>query len=236
MADSSSLKPIKVYGHTGPNPPKVIMVLAELGIPYDLDNIQISQAKSPEFVKNVNPNGRLPAIQDPNTDLTLWESGAILEYLTEKYDKELKLSFTPGTNDFYLARQWLYFQTTGQGPYYGQVAWFKRYHPEPVPSAVERYVKELNRVSSVMEDHLQTQKEKYGTEEPWFVGNKFSYVDIAFAPWQHIVGVMLTKEEYDEDKYPLIHAWLERLRARKPIKEALDNMIPAGGPPPKQNE
>ncbi|KAJ4361371.1 glutathione S- transferase, nitrogen catabolite repression regulator [Neurospora sp. IMI 360204] len=222
MADSSNLKPIKLYGHTGPNPPKVYMLLTALGLPFALDMIQISEAKNPDFVKNINPNGRLPAIHDPNTDLTLWESGAILEYLTETYDKEHKLSFAPGTNDFYLARQWLYFQTTGQGPYYGQIAWFKRYHPEPVPSAVERYVKELHRVTAVMEGHLQTQKDKYGTEEPWFVGNKFSYVDIAFVPWQYTMRLMLSKDEFDEEKYPLVHGWMERLMAGELVKKALE--------------
>lgn len=237
MADTSSLKPIKLYGHTGPNPPKVYMLLTELGLPFDLDMIQVMEAKRPDFVQNVNPNGRLPAIQDPNTGLTLWESGAILEYLTETYDKEHKLSFPAGSADFYHARQWLYFQTTGQGPYFGQAIWFKKYHPEPVPSAVERYVKEVNRVTSVMEGHLKTQKEKYGTEEPWFVGNKFSYVDIAFAPWQQGMFLMLDKEkEYDEEKYPLVHGWMERLRARPLVKEALDVMFTGRSQQNKEEE
>ena len=225
MTDTSSLKPIKLYGHTGPNPPKVRMLLTELGLPFDLDPIQVTEAKRPDFVANINPNGRLPAIQDPNTGLTLWESGAILEYLTEKYDKTHKFSFEAGTNDFYLARQWLYFQTTGQGPYYGQYAWFTNLHSEPVPSAVERYVKEINRVTSVMEGHLKTQKEKYGTEEPWFVGNKYSYVDLAFAPWQQCAFILMSKEEYEEEKYPLVHAWMDRLRARPAIKNAMDGML-----------
>lgn len=226
MADTkSSLKPIKLYGHTGPNPPKVCMLLTELGLPFDLDMIQVQEAKRPDFVANINPNGRLPAIVDPNTGLTLWESGAILEYLTETYDKSHKLSFPAGSTDFYHARQWLYFQTTGQGPYFGQAVWFKKYHSEPLPSAVERYVKEVNRVTSVIEGHLQRQKEKYGTEEPWFVGNKYSYVDIAFVPWQHGMHLILSREEYDETKYPLVHGWLERLRAKENIKEALDVMF-----------
>ncbi|KAK1774667.1 glutathione S-transferase [Copromyces sp. CBS 386.78] len=222
---ASPLKPIKLYGHTGPNPPKVYMLLTELGLPFDLDMIQVSEAKRPDFVANVNPNGRLPAIQDPNTGLTLWESGAILEYLTETYDKSHTLSFPAGTNDFYLARQWLYFQTTGQGPYFGQSVWFKKYHAEPVPSAVERYVKEVNRVTGVIEKHLQSQKEKYGTEEPWFVGNKFSYVDIAFVPWQQCMHLLLDKEEYDEEKYPLVRGWMERMRGRETVKDALDVMF-----------
>lgn len=116
---SSTLKPITVWGQGGPNPPKVAFILEELEIPYTIIPIPFSDIKKPEYLA-VNPNGRLPAIQDPNTGITLWESGAILEYLVDKYDHAQKLSFSPGSDEFYHARQWLFFQTTGQGPYYGQ--------------------------------------------------------------------------------------------------------------------
>ena len=105
----SSLKPITIYGKGGPNPPKVRMLAEELGLAYDLKDIEFSALKQPEFLA-INPNGRMPAIHDPNTDLTLWESGAIIEYLVEKYDTERKISFEPGSKDAYLAKQWLFFQ------------------------------------------------------------------------------------------------------------------------------
>lgn len=106
---SSSIKPIKVYGKRGPNPPKVAMVCEELGLPYEVEDLAFDVLKKPDFIA-VNPNGRMPAIHDPNTDLTIWESGAIIEYLVEKYDKDQKISFAPGSNNAYLAKQWLYFQ------------------------------------------------------------------------------------------------------------------------------
>lgn len=102
------------------DPPKVPIVLEELGIPYETVPVEISKTKEPEFLK-VNPNGRIPAIYDPNTDLTLWESGAIILYLIERYDKKQALSFPAGSNDAALALQYLFFQVSGQGPYYGQV-------------------------------------------------------------------------------------------------------------------
>jgi glutathione S-transferase len=109
---SSSIKPITIHGKHGPNPPKVRMVCEELGLPYELNDVQFADIKKPEFLK-INPNGRMPAIYDPNTDLTLWESGAIIEYLVEKYDTENKLSFAQGSTDAYLAKQWLFFQVSG---------------------------------------------------------------------------------------------------------------------------
>jgi glutathione S-transferase len=105
----SDIKPIVIYGKHGPNPPKVRIVAEELGLPYDLKDVAFSEVKEAEFLA-VNPNGRMPAIYDPNTDLTLWESGAIIEYLIEKYDTEHKISFAPGSKEAYLAKQWLFFQ------------------------------------------------------------------------------------------------------------------------------
>lgn len=226
MASQNNLKPIKVYGKGGPNPPKVAMILDELNIPKDVEAIPFSDVKKPEYLA-INPNGRIPAIHDPNTDLTLWESGAILEYLIEKYDKDQKLSFAPGSKEAYLAKQWLFFQTTGQGPYYGQAVWFTKYHPEKVQSAVDRYINEIKRVTGVLEGHLARQKVEFGSKDgfdgPWLVGNKLSYVDFAFVPWQ--VGAMRVFGEsgqYSDVEFPLVKEWLAKLSARESVKKAMD--------------
>jgi len=58
---------------------------------------------------SINPNDRVPAIEDPNTGITLWESGAIIEYLVETYDKQHNISFAPGSKEYYEAKQWLYY-------------------------------------------------------------------------------------------------------------------------------
>ncbi|KAK3310479.1 glutathione S-transferase [Chaetomium strumarium] len=229
MSAQSNLKPIKVYGKGGPNPPKVAMILQELDLPHEIIDIQFSELKKPDYLA-VNPNGRIPAIYDPNTDLTLWESGAILEYLIEKYDKAQKLSFPPGSKEAYHAKQWLFFQTTGQGPYYGQGVWFNKYHPEKVQSAIERYLNEVKRVTGVIEGHLAKQKKQYGAQEgfdgPWFVGNKLSYVDFAFVPWQTVAAGYFAEAlpdglKFNPDDYPLVKEWLAKLRARKSVSSSL---------------
>ena len=71
----------------------------------------------------LTPFNRVPAIEDPNTGIKLWESGAIIEYLIETYDKENKLSFKTAPEKFF-TKQFLFFQVSGQGPYFGQLAWF----------------------------------------------------------------------------------------------------------------
>ena len=223
---SSQIKPIKVWGQVGPNPPKVAIILKELGLPHEIVDTPFSDVKKPEYLA-VNPNGRIPAIHDPNTDITLWESGAIIEYLTEKYDAKHQISFASGTPESYQARQWLYFQVSGQGPYYGQAGWFKIYHSEQVPSAIERYIKEINRVTGVLEGVLVQQKEKYGdgsagSDGPWLVGNKLSYADMAFIPWQVIVGRFYKKDEFNQDDFPLVKEWLGKMTSRAAVKNVLD--------------
>lgn len=224
MADQ--LKPIKVWGAGGPNVPKIHIFLEELGLPYEIIPTALSEVKNPEYVA-INPNGRIPAILDPNTGITVWESGAIVEYLIELYDKERRLSFAPGTAEYFHTKQWLFFQTTGQAPYYGQLTWFKVYHAERLPSAVERYVKELNRVTGVLDTYLAQQEEKLGAASisssngPWLVGNKVSYADLAWVSWQTIIARVASKEQYDVDNFPHVKAWLDKLLEREPVKAAL---------------
>lgn len=219
----ANLKPIKVYGKGGPNPPKVAILLEELGVPYETTAIALSDVKKPEYTA-INPNGRVPSIYDPNTDLTLWESGAIFEYLIEKYDPEHKFSFAPGSPESYHAKQYLFFQVSGQGPYYGQAAWFKIYHSEKVPSAVARYTGEINRVTGVL-DKVLSENAKAGGDGPWLVGGKYSYADIAFVPWQSLVTKLVSTEEYNPDDYPTVKAWLNKILERPAVQAGLGEAV-----------
>lgn len=219
---SSELKPIKVWGSGSTNPPKVAMILEELSLPYEVIPVPYSDVKEPEYTA-INPNGRLPAIHDPNTNIPLWESGAIIEYLIEKYDTKHLISFTPGTADYFHAKQWLFFQTTGQAPYYGQAAWFLKFHHERLPSALDRYVKEVNRVSGVLDSWLAKQMEENpSTDGPWLVGNKISYADISFIQWQRVIGMFLSADQYNIKAYPLLEEWMGKILARDAVKRALE--------------
>jgi glutathione S-transferase len=217
---ASQLKPITLWGQEGPNPSKVRIILEELGLPYRLVPIPFSDVKKPEYVA-INPNGRIPSVQDPNTGITLWESGAIIEYLVERYDTNHRLSFALGTAESYHAKQWLFFQSSGQGPYFGQFTWFSRRHPENIPSAIERYGKEINRVSGVLDSHLAQQEKKHnGSEEydgPWLVGNKLSYVDLAFVSWQRVL-LVVAKDDYDEVNFPFLKKWIDNMASRESVK------------------
>ncbi|KAL5356762.1 glutathione S-transferase [Aspergillus floccosus] len=214
-----SLKPITLYSHaSGPNPWKVVAVLEDLNIPYETKFVPFSEVKKEPFI-SINPNGRLPAIHDPNTGITLWESGAIVEYLVETYDKDNKISFQIGSPEYYQAKQWLHFQMSGQGPYFGQFVWFTVYHSEPVQSAKDRYLNEIRRVSGVLDGVL--------AKSEYLVGGRYSYVDAAFVPWYQIVP-RVTGDAIDLAKdFPNLNAWLQRVQARPAVAKTLKDRAEA---------
>ncbi|KAL6703582.1 Transcriptional regulator ure2 [Coniothyrium glycines] len=218
---SAPLQPITVYGKTGPNPPKVIMILEELGLPYTINPVSFPDLKQPAYLA-INPNGRMPAIQDPNTGLTLWESGAIIEYLVERYDVQRKISFAAGSNEGYLVRQWLFFQVSGQGPYYGQAAWFTRYHAEQLESAKTRYYAEIERVTAVLETHLAAQEQQHGTtsDGPWLVGGRLSFADVAFVPWQQMARVFFG-DAVDLRRFTRVAGWVDRMLEREAVGKVM---------------
>jgi glutathione S-transferase len=214
QSSNMSLKPITLWGHdSGPNAWKVAMILEELNVPYTHKIIEFPDMKKEPY-ESINPNGRVPAIEDPNTGITLWESGAIIEYLVETYDKQHNISFAPGSKEYYEVKQWLYYQVSGQGPYFGQAVWFTLYHSEKLPSAVDRYVNEIRRVSGVLDRALQ--------DKEFLVGGKFSYADAAFVTWYAIVFLFADKFNLETD-FPLLNAWLERIKARPAIAKILQD-------------
>lgn len=203
------MKPITLWSHhSGPNPWKVAMVMEELEIPYETKFILFEDVKKEPFL-SLNPNGRVPVIEDPNTGITLWESGAIVEYLIETYDKDNKLTYAESPNK-HLLKQWLHFQVSGQGPYYGQAVHFSVYAPEKIPYGVNRYKNEIKRVTSVLEKALEGRD--------WLVGDKYTYADLSFLPWQSLTGFLFPEGDLHAE-YPRVKAWLERMQARPAVKK-----------------
>ncbi|KAF2029157.1 glutathione S-transferase [Setomelanomma holmii] len=202
-----SVAPIDVWAHWGaPNPWKVCMVLEVLEVPYNLHFLEFSEVKQDSYLA-LTPNGRLPTIKDPNTGLTLWESGAIIQYLVDLYDTSGKISYST-LQGRYQTQQWLAFQISGQGPYYGQATWFARFHPDKLPSATERYVNEVIRVIGVLDLGL----ERNGTG--WVVGEKCTYADLSFRTWASVgEGLLreLGKFEGITEKYPKYTEWLKKM-------------------------
>ncbi|GAA5837324.1 hypothetical protein JCM5353_006970 [Sporobolomyces roseus] len=205
-----------LYSHGGgPNGWTVAFLLKALGLSYETKYLDFAKGeqKAEEFLK-LNPNGRIPALVDhQNNDFTAWESKACLKYLVAKYDTEKKFTVS-GIEDETLLDTWLFFQASGQGPYFGQAAHFKMFAPEKIPYGIERYAKEVQRVFSVLESVL--------SKQDYLVGGKLTIADLSFISWNNFGLHALLPEGVDAQKeFPAVVKWNTGLTQLPYVAEAL---------------
>lgn len=100
---------------------------------------------------------------------------------------------------------------SGQGPYYGQAVSFSYIHSEYLPSAINRYKNEVLRVSGVLDKWLETHE--------WLVGEKMSFADLAFVPWQQFAEKLFEGEKDFTQEFPRLQGWLQRMRTLTPVVE-----------------
>ena len=162
---------IDLYYWPTPNGKKASIMLEECRLEYNVIKVNIGRGDQFEgrFL-DVSPNNRIPAIFDHDTDMAVFESGAILMYLAEKADR-----FMPrDTAKRYEVMQWLFWQMGGLGPMAGQLSHFVNYAPEPVPYAHTRYEQEYDRLLGVMNTRLADRE---------YLAGDYSIADIASFPW-----------------------------------------------------
>src|SRR6478672_5899684 len=196
---------IDLYTFTTPNGRKASVMLEEVNLPYNVHKIDISKGEqfTPEFVA-INPNRKIPAIVDQEAKITVFESGAILIYLAEKTGKLLP---TEPKSRFQVL-EWLMFQMASVGPMFGQLNHFKRFAPEQIPYAIERYTKETLRIYSVLDQQLADRE---------FICNDYSIADIATYPWVAIYefqGLTL-------DEHPNLKRWYETIQQRPAVQKGM---------------
>lgn len=202
---------IQLFSLATPNGVKISIALEELGVPYDAHLINIgSGTQFEEWFKKINPNSKIPAIVDQKgpdgKPFALFESGAILLYLADKYKK--LISSSPSHR--YEAIEWVFWQMSGLGPMSGQFNHFYQYAKEDIPYAKERYKNEVKRLLGVLDVQLSK-----GT---YIVGDEYSIADIANWPW---VNVILPKHEDKLGEFSNIKRWLELIRARPAVQKGL---------------
>jgi GST-like protein len=193
---------IDLYTWTTPNGRKVSVMLEECALAYRVHPVNIGKGEQfkPDFLA-VSPNGRIPGITDSEgpdgKPINLFESGAILVYLSGKTGKFLPAS----VRGKYEALQWLMFQMGGVGPMFGQTHHFLRAAPEPVPYAIERYSKETRRLYGVLEARL--------AQAP-FLATEYSIADIATYPWV----ARYEWHKVDLADFPHVKRWFETIGRR----------------------
>ncbi len=205
---------IDLFTAPTPNGHKVSIMLEELGVAYNIVRLDLGSGaqKKPEYLA-INPNGRIPAIvdhapTDGGAPFSVFESGAILIYLAEKYGK-----FQPadirGRSE---VLQWLMFQMGGVGPMQGQANVFFRYWHEKYQPAIDRYQNETKRLYGVLEKRLEGRDFLCGAGR-----GDYTIADIIMFPWPNIhawAGVEI-------DDLPNLNRWLDAIRARPAVQRGL---------------
>ncbi|KAF5113604.1 hypothetical protein DV452_003620 [Geotrichum candidum] len=197
---------ITLYTLGTPNGVKISLALSLLNIPYKAYTIDISTniQKKEWFLQNVNLNGRIPSIID-NTEgkgTKVFESGAILFYLTEKYDEDHVLSYPRGSPEYFETMEWLFFQNAGVGPMQGQANHFKLFAKEKIEYGITRYLDETRRLYSVLERRLIENKTGF------LVGPHVSIADISTVGW---VTVAYAIDIDVKSEYPALAEWVQRI-------------------------
>ena len=202
---------IDLYYWPTPNGWKVSILLEELGVDYNLHLVNISKGDQfkPDFLE-ISPNNRMPAIVDHDVEgapVSVFESGAIMLYLSDKYRK-----FT--YSDPLLKKQimeWVFWQVGGQGPMAGQLSHFVNYAPENQREyGRKRYSGEYDRLLGVMDRRLE------GRE--WLVGPDYTIADMICWPWVLIakpLGASL-------DAFPNVSEWRKRVKDRAAVQRGVD--------------
>ncbi|WP_374385648.1 glutathione S-transferase N-terminal domain-containing protein [Sandaracinobacter sp.] len=194
-----------------PNGQKIAILLEEAELPYRVIPYDIFDGDqlTAEFGR-INPNHKLPAIVDHapawgGAPVTVFESGAILQYLAEKSGRFLAATGPERAT----ALSWLTWQVAGLGPMGGQASHFLRYAPPGQDYAVKRYTSELNRLLTVLEGRL--------AESPYVGGAGYSIADIAIWPGRasaFVMGLSL-------DDWPATRRWFEAIRERPAVGRAM---------------
>lgn len=199
---------IDLYTWTTPNGRKVSILLEELGVPYTTHAIDISKDEqfAPDFLK-IAPNNRIPAIVDNDTGIQMMETGAIMLYLAEKYDR-----FLP-KDDRWAAIEWLMWQMGGIGPMLGQVHHFVKYNPGKSTYAEERYSKEARRLYGVLDRRLEGRDYIAGKGR-----GEYSITDMATFPWiaRH------DWQQIDLNDFPNVRDWYVRIAGRPAVQRGYD--------------
>jgi GST-like protein len=206
---ATAARPIELYYWPTPNGFKISIMLEECRLPYTMIPVNISSGEQfkPDFLK-ISPNNRMPAIVDAQgpggRPISIFESGAILQYLGRKTGK-----FYPREERAKVeVEQWLFWQMGGLGPMAGQVNHFKHYARETLPYAIKRYEDEVNRLYGVMNKRLADRD---------FLAGRYSIADMACVGWVN----MWKRQDQNIEDFPHLKRWLETLKARPAVQRGM---------------
>jgi len=196
---------IELFAADTPNGKKITIMLEELNCDYKLSKIDLS--KDEQFTadfKKISPFSKIPVIIDHDNKQSLFESGAILIYLGEKFNKFYELK------DRTVINQWLMAQMGTIGPMIGQHHQFHHYNPGKSKFGEERYFKITKRIYGELDLRLASSK--------FLAGNNYTIADIATWPW-------LARHEWHDiglKNYKNLTRWYTDIASRDAVIKGYD--------------
>ncbi len=190
---------INLYTWPTPNGRKISILLEELQVPYKVIPIDIE--KDEQFSKEfslISPNNKIPAITDLETKTNIFESGAILLYLANKYKKYLS------DKSYWSIMEWFMFQLTQVGPYLGQAHQFLYYHSGKSKFAEDKYINYVKRTYRTLDSRLENNE---------YLGTEYSIADIATWPWI----ARFERHRVDLKNYPNVLRWYKLISKRSAV-------------------
>ena len=195
-----------------PNGWKVTIMLEECELPYKIIPIDIGGGDQfkPDFLR-ISPNNRMPAIidhepADGGDPISVFESGAILEYLADKVGRFLPQE----PRERAKVLQWVHWQMANLGPMMGNANHFKNYgrniasDPSQLEYGVKRFVGEVDRLSGVMDAQLSVNE--------FLAGSEFTIADMVSWPWARLIGRMLDESAWET--FPNLKRWVDVIHQR----------------------
>jgi GSH-dependent disulfide-bond oxidoreductase len=208
---------ITLYTAPTGNGRKIAIMLEELGIEYNYKpvNILTGGQYQEDYIK-INPNSKIPTLIDHSeNDFPIFESGAILIYLAEKYGKLLPADKFKRSEVI----QWLFFQNAGVGPMFGQFGHFYKYGGKDMEDKypLERYTKETKRLLKVLDNRLA--KSRY------LGGDEFTIADISTFPWVAVLDEYFQAQEILElNCYLNLQHWHKECMSRESVQKAYQRL------------
>lgn len=201
------MTPLQLHTFATPNGHKASIMLEEVGLPYEVQVVDIENGEQalPAFLE-LNPNGKIPVIVDPDRARTVVESGAILHYIAERSGKLLPVSEQERTDTL----TWTLFQAAHVGPTLGQLWHFTVFAPEPVPAAVKRFTKEAERVLRVLDTRL--------ADHAHLAGDIYGIADVMTWPWIRAAAETLS---LDIESKPHLARWFAAVGKRPAVQRGM---------------
>jgi len=198
--------PIVLHGMNSPNVIKVVIMLEECGLGYELRHVAVFNQEQfdPAFLA-MNPLGKVPVLEDPKLGRPLAESGAILHWLAEREGRFLPSS-QPARAE---VMQWLMVQMANYGPMLGQFNHFNLVPPGSEPYAHARYGALAEKLNRLLDERLAARE--------WLAGGEYSIADMATQPWAYYVE----RHGFDPAAVPSLIEWRERIAQRPAVIRAL---------------